>query len=151
MTSPGFHSATLLVHLSGLWAAIRRARRHFSFFLCFDTFCVVVCQHFSSESLALRFMYSVQTSNSSSWLHVLSVSFSDEILLSWPYSSFVLSSSCVSSLIVLFVRMTRRSSLRWVVPEHVFVFFCFRPCSGTIRHIVDVTTASKRCNLCRRK
>ena len=98
MLSPGFHSATLLVHLSGLWAAIRRARRHFNFFLCFDTICVVVCQHFSSESLALRFMYSVQTSNSSSWLHVLSVSFSDERLLSCPYSSFVLSSSCETSL-----------------------------------------------------
>ena len=43
-------------------------------------------------------MYPIQSSNSSSWLDVLSASSSSEILLPWPYSSFVLSSSCASSL-----------------------------------------------------
>ena len=51
----------------------------FQFLLCFDTICDVVCQHFSSASLALLFL-SVQSSNSSSWLDVLSASSSNEIL-----------------------------------------------------------------------
>ena len=71
----------------------------FQFLLWFDDpICVIVCQHFSSASLALLFMQSIQSSNSSSWLDVLSVSSSNEILLSWSYSSFAPSSSCASSL-----------------------------------------------------
>ena len=83
MISPGFHSAAFLVHLSGLWVAIRRACHHFSF-SCVSTQVGMLCVNmFSSASLALLFTYSIQSSNSSSWFDVLSVSSSNEMLLSW--------------------------------------------------------------------
>ena len=91
MISPVFRSAALLVHLAGLWVEICRACRHFGFCCDFNPICDVVCQHFSSASLELLFQ-----------LHALSASFSNEILLSWSFSPFVLCSfpdSFVSSLI----------------------------------------------------
>ena len=82
MISPGFCSAAFLVHLSGLCVAVRRACRHFSFF-CVSTQFVMLCvSMFSSASLAILLMYSTHSSDSFSWLHVLSVSFPNEILLS---------------------------------------------------------------------
>ena len=45
--SPEFHSAALLVHLSWLCVAIRRACRHlFQFLQNFNPICDAVCQHF---------------------------------------------------------------------------------------------------------
>ena len=78
MISPEFHSAAFLVHLSELWVAIRRACRRFSFLFRPNLCC---CMSAFFHSLALLCMYSIQSSNSSSWLDVLSVSFSNEILL----------------------------------------------------------------------
>ena len=63
MISPGFHSTGFLAHLSGLWVAIRKACRHFSFFCVSTQFvmlCVSIC---SSVSLALILMYSIQSSS----------------------------------------------------------------------------------------
>ena len=57
MISPGFHSAAFLVHLSGLWVAIRRACGHFSFFCASNQFCGCCVSAFFS---------SIQSSNSSS-------------------------------------------------------------------------------------
>ena len=73
------------------------ARCHF--LLCLDKFVMLYVSIFSSASLDY-----IQSSNSCSWLDVLSVSFSNEILLFRSHSSFVLSSfldSLVASLISL--------------------------------------------------
>ena len=152
MISPGFHSAAFPVHLSGLWVAIGRACRHFSFY---------VCQFFSSACLALLCMHSIQSSDCSSWLDVLSVSSSEEILLPWSYSSFVLAPSCVSSLISSFGCLFHLTILYF----SFCICFCLNDetkpsalgsaelfsCSFVSVHvrapyvIVGVTTASKKC------
>ena len=91
----------------------------FQFLLCFDPIWDVVRQHFFISFFRVSFLHSIQSSDSSSWLDVLSVSFSNEVLLSWPYSSFVFSSSCVSSLI----------SSSWVYfPPKSSLFFVFSHC-----------------------
>ena len=72
MIRPGFHSAALLVHLSGLFVAIRRAWRHLKVSsVCRHPIYDVVCQHFLIQS------------------SVFSAPFSTEILLSWSHSSCV--------------------------------------------------------------
>ena len=150
MTSPGFPSAALLVHLSGLRMAIRRACRHFSFFYVTNQFVMLCVNIVSSVSLALLFVHAIQSSCSSSWFDVLTVSFSIEILLSWSYSSFVMVSlvhihsfrqfGCISYLSLLrFLFLfspclndeTKHSALGGA--EHVSCSFC-SPCSGTLRH-----------------
>ena len=58
MMSPGFHSAAFLVHLSGLWVAIRRACRHFSFFCVSTQFVMLYLCMCSSASFVLLFIQS---------------------------------------------------------------------------------------------
>ena len=100
MMSPRFHSASFLVHLSGFGVAIRRGCRHFSFFCVSTQLVMLYVSICSSASSVILFPCSFQSSTLSSWLAVLSSSSSsNEILLSWSYSSCVLSSSRVSSLI----------------------------------------------------
>ena len=50
----------------GLWVEIRRAWRHFNFFCVSTQFVMLYVSIFSSASLALLFLYSIQSSNSSS-------------------------------------------------------------------------------------
>ena len=108
----GFHSVAVLVHVSGLRVAIRRACRHCSFF-CFSTpFAMLCVRILPAASLALLFMCSSQSSKSFSWLVVLSSSSSNEILLSWSYSSFVLCSSYPSPLIQLVASRGTRTNRR---------------------------------------
>ena len=123
--SPGFHSTALLVHISGLWVAIRRGLSTFQFLLlCLDPTCDVVCQHFSSASLALLFLYSIQSSKSSSWLAVLSSSYDKETLLSWSYSSFVLSSFlCIFTHFVILDVFDESEHSALGSAEHSIVFF----------------------------
>ena len=139
-------SAALLVHLSGLWVAIRRACRRFRF-LCVSTqFCVVVCQHFSSTSLALLFMCTqsnlrIPLLGLMCFLYHSRMRYCDlgNIHRVCCFSSFV--SSLISSswrsfppqsfwfvfLSFLFVWMVRRSILRCVVRITLFVFLCCSP------------------------
>ena len=63
-----------LVHLSGLWVAIRRACRHTSFFSVSTPFVTLYRSIFSSASFVLLFMSLIQRSEPSSWLAVLSCS-----------------------------------------------------------------------------
>ena len=141
MISPRFHSAAFLVHQSGLWEAIRMACRHFSFF-CVSTQFVMLCVSIFHHLLK-RFSLCVQSNfSSSSWLAVLCASSSNEILLSWSYSSFVLSSSCASSLIsssrmpflpnsfLCLNDETNHSALGSA--EQIFVIFRCIPCSRTV-------------------
>ena len=109
----GFHSVAVLVHVSGLRVAIRRACRHCSFFCFFDPICDVVCPHFAS-SFSSHFSSCAQASllNRFPWLVVLSSSSSNEILLSWSYSSFVLCSSYPSPLIQLVASRGTRTNRR---------------------------------------
>ena len=99
MMSPGFHSAAFLVHLSGFGVAIRRACRHFSFFCVSNQLVMLYVSICSSASSVILDPCSIQSFRLSSWLAVLPSSSSNEILLSWSYSSCVPSSSRVSSLI----------------------------------------------------
>ena len=63
-----FHSAAFLVHPSGFWVANRRACHHFSFFCVSIQFVMLYVSILSSASFVLHFMYSIQSSRSSSWL-----------------------------------------------------------------------------------
>ena len=153
--------------------AIRRAWRHFSFFCVSAQFVMLYVSVLSSASVALLFMCSIQSSNSSSWLDVLSVSFSNKILLPSSHSSFVLFSfldSLVAHFVILNVFSSKSLSERFCL-VYMFVFdlvsmmrrsihsgLCCTDhfsCSFVVVHvpapymIVDVTTASKRCNPCR--
>ena len=157
MISPGFHSAVLLVHLSCLCVAIRRAWRDVIFFCVSTQFVMLYVSIFSSASLD-----SIQSSNSCSWLDVLSVSFSNEILLFRSHSSFVLSSFL--DFIGGFTHFTFLNVFSSSVFVVYFCIFCLNDkmkhsalcctdhfsCSSVVVHvlapynIVGVTTASKR-------
>ena len=94
LMSPSFHSVAFLVHLSGLWVAIRKACRHFSFFCVSTKFVMLYVVSFSPASFSLLSFNSIQSAKPSSWLAVLASSSSNEILLSWSYSvSSLISSS----------------------------------------------------------
>ena len=157
MTCPGIHTAAFLVHLSGLWAAMCRACGHFSFFCVATQFVMLCVSIVSSASLALHFMYSIQSSTSSSWLDVLSVSFSNELRclglfhrLCCLLLAYLLIQSFVDVFsIQVFIRMMRRSFLRWVVRSIFFVFLVVVQVPAPYV-IVGVTTASNRCNFCRK-
>ena len=121
MMSPGFHSAAFLVHLSWLCAAIRRAWRDFNFFCLLLQFVTLSVSIFSSASFVFFFMYSIQSSGSSSWLAVLS---SSSVLVVFiicaVYYLSILASFVVTNLFFsrflllyfLFVWMMSRSILR---------------------------------------
>ena len=90
-----------------------------SVFFCVPIIFVMLCVSiFSSGSPVLHFMSSIRSCNSSSWLGVLSLSSSNEMLLSRSCLSCVLSSSQESSLISWFL-------MSFLSKSFLFFFFVF--------------------------
>ena len=156
VTRTRFHPAAVQVHLAGFLGGDPRGFSPSQFLPCLDPFfAVLYVSNFSAASLVLFFVkYSIQSSYSSSWLDVLSVSFSNAILLAWSHSSFVLSSfldSLVASLIssshvipskafcccflsFLFCLNDETKQCALGSTKHFVVFLCCSSCSCTIRY-----------------
>ena len=142
MVSPGIHSEALLVHICGLCVAIRKAWRHFSFFCGSTQLLMLHVNIFSSASVALLFMYSIQSSNSSSWLNVLSVSFVCAVCFCrcmCGFTHFIILNVFSSSVFFVFFVFSlcvndeiKHSAL--YSTDHYFVFFCWCPCPGIIHY-----------------
>ena len=79
---PGFHSAAFHVHLSSQRDVTSIACLHCFFSECFTPALYFERLRFSSASLVLLFMCSTQSFSSSSWYYPLSLSVSNEGLLS---------------------------------------------------------------------